>query len=114
MRDIVSLKNREFAIIYKSRKSYANNLLIMYVLSNELNINRLGISVSKKIGNSVVRHRFSRLIRECFRSNRDFMKQGYDIVVIARPAVVGLKCQDINKSFRHLLKRHHLLEDDIA
>jgi ribonuclease P protein component len=44
--------------------------------------------------------------------NVDNMKQGYDIVVIARPKVVGLKCQQLNKSFRHLLHIHHMFKDD--
>ncbi|MCR4715550.1 MAG: ribonuclease P protein component [Lachnospiraceae bacterium] len=112
MKDYVSLKNREFSKVYKTRKSKANHELIVYAVKNDLEYNRLGISVSKKIGNSVVRHRFCRLVRECYRSNRDNMKQGYDIVVIARPEVIGLKCQSVNKSFRHLLHKHHLLEDD--
>ena len=46
--------------------------------------NRLGISVSKKVGNSVVRHRITRLIRECYRLNEDLFKHNLDIVVIAR------------------------------
>ncbi len=84
----------------------------MYKRFNGLYYNRLGISVSKKIGNSVIRHRFSRLVRECYRMNADDMKQGYDIVVIARPKAVGVKCQQLNKSFRHLLHIHQLFKDD--
>ena len=112
MRDYVSLKNRDFSVCYKTHNSRANSDIVMYIRYNNLGYNRLGISVSKKIGNSVIRHRFSRLVRECYRMNVDDMKQGYDIVVIARPKVVGLKCQQLNKSFRHLLHIHHMFKDD--
>ena len=60
-------KNIEFLNVYRHGKSYANKYLVMYVLSNKLDENRFGITVSKKVGNSVVRHRITRLIRECIR-----------------------------------------------
>ncbi len=65
MKDYTSLKkNINFQKVYKEGKSKANKYLVMYVLPNDLGINRLGISVSKKVGNSVVRHHLTRLIRE--------------------------------------------------
>lgn len=110
---IVSLKNREFREVYNERRSRADKLLVMYVRKNQKNTNRLGISVSKKIGNSIVRHRFCRLVRESFRLNRHKLKNGYDIVVVARPEVVGVKCQKVEKSFLRLCNLHHiLLEED--
>ena len=54
-------KNKDFQIVYRQGKSYANKYLVMYILKNELGRNRLGISVSKKVGNSVVRHHLTRL-----------------------------------------------------
>ena len=57
-------KNRDFQYVYKNGKSYANKCLVMYIIPNEQNKNRVGISVSKKVGNSVVRHHLTRLIRE--------------------------------------------------
>ena len=56
-------KNWDFQLVYKKGTSYANRYLVMYVLKNQLNRNRIGISVSKKVGNSVVRHHLTRLIR---------------------------------------------------
>ena len=50
-------KNKDFQYIYRKGKSYANKYLVMYVLENGTGQNRLGISVSKKVGNSIVRHR---------------------------------------------------------
>ena len=60
-------KNRDFQNVYKKGKSYANRYLVMYVLKNDTERNRLGISVSKKVGNSVIRHHVTRLIRESYR-----------------------------------------------
>ena len=57
-------KNKDFQLVYKKGTSFANRYLVMYVLENQLNKNRVGISVSKKVGNSVVRHHLARLIRE--------------------------------------------------
>ena len=62
-------KNIDFQKVYKSGKSYANKYLVMYVLENGTDITRIGISVSKKVGNSIVRHRLTRLIREACRLN---------------------------------------------
>ena len=64
-------KNSDFQIVYKNGRSYANRLLVMYVYQTGREETRIGISVSKKVGNSVVRHRVTRLLRECFRLNRE-------------------------------------------
>ena len=63
-------KNSDFQNVYVKGKSKANRYLVMYVAQNNLSINRLGISVSKKVGNSVVRHHLTRLIREAYRLNK--------------------------------------------
>ena len=77
-------KNWDFQLVYKKGTSYANRYLVMYVLKNQLNRNRIGISVSKKVGNSVVRHHLTRLIRESYRLNEEKFACGYDMIVIVR------------------------------
>ena len=75
-------KYRDFQKVYKTGKSYANRLLIMYVMrTKEETDTRIGISVSKKVGNSVVRHHITRLLRESYRLNKDMVKTGLDIVL---------------------------------
>ena len=64
-------KNFEFLNVYHHGKSYANRYLVMYLLKNGSSENRYGITVSKKVGNSVVRHRVTRLIRESIRLNEE-------------------------------------------
>lgn len=107
-----SLKsNSDFQTVYKKGKSYANKYLVMYVLKNELETNRIGISVSKKVGNSVVRHRTTRLIRESFRLRKETFLEGYDIVVIARASAKGKKYQDICSAILHLGKLHKIMKN---
>lgn len=104
-------KNQEFQRVYKNGKSYANKYLVMYVISNDLGRNRIGVSVSKKVGNSVVRHRLARLIRESFRLNGDKFQSGMDIVVIARNTAKGKNYWDISSAVMHLGKLHNILDE---
>ena len=69
-------KNKDFQNVYKKGKSYANRYFVMYVLKNETETNRLGISVSKKVGNSVIRHHLTRLVRESYRLHEDMFNSG--------------------------------------
>ena len=99
-------KNKDFQNVYKNGTSLANRYLVMYILENHQEKNRLGISVSKKVGNSIVRHRVTRLIRECFRLNENQFRSGYDIVVIARVAANAKDYKTIENSLLHLCGRH--------
>ena len=85
----------------------------MYVCNNELSFNRLGISVSKKVGNSVVRHRITRLIRESYRLNETMFNSGLDIIVIARAGARGKGYEEINSALLHLGKMHKILKEMI-
>ncbi len=82
----------------------------MYVLENEKDCNRLGISVSKKVGNSVVRHRITRLIRESYRLNEALFNSGLDMVVIARQSAKDRSYQEIESALLHLGKLHNILK----
>ena len=102
-------KNMDFQNVYKNGKSYANKYLVMYVLENDLKKNRIGISVSKKVGNSVIRHRVTRLIRESYRLQEDVFNSGLDIVVIARGSARGVGFREIESALLHLGGLHKIL-----
>ena len=101
-------KNRDFQIVYKNGTSYANRLLVMYVYPADREETRIGISVSKKVGNSVVRHHVTRLIRECFRLNREHMNSGLDIIVVARAAAKDSDYKKMESAYRHLCGLHNI------
>ena len=103
-------KNHDFQNVYKNGKSYANKYLVMYVLENNTDRNRLGISASKKVGNSVVRHRFARLVRESYRLHENIFNSGLDIVVVARKSAASVGYEEIEGALLHLLKLHHAIK----
>lgn len=104
-------KNQDFQSVYRTGKSYANRQLVMYVMKTEDPAQRIGISVSKKVGNSVVRHHLTRLIRECFRLNMDMLETGLDIVVVARAAAKESEYKTIERAFLHLCGLHNILKE---
>ena len=104
-------KNSEFQAVYRSGKSYANKYLVMYVLDTDKPGNRIGISASKKFGNSVERHRFARLVRESFRLNEDILEDNKDIVVVARAAAKDKGFDKIESAFLHLCGLHNILKE---
>jgi ribonuclease P protein component len=108
-----SLRRKEdFKIVYNKGKSLANKYLVMYIISNGDSINRIGIPVSKKVGNSVVRHRVTRLVRENYRLNENRIKTGYNIVIIGRVRSSSANFRDIERSLLDLLRRHKLLVEN--
>lgn len=104
----VITNNEDFKEIYRTGKSYANKYLIMYVKNNGNNLNRIGISVSKKVGNSVVRHRITRLIRESYRLSKNSILAGYDMIVVARADAKGKSFCEIESALLHLIKLHKI------
>ena len=104
-------KTYDFQNVYKNGKSYANRYLVMYVLKRNSSGNRIGISVSKKVGNSVIRHRVKRLIRESYRVNEDMFLLNYDIVVIARASTKNLPYYKMEEALIHLGKIQHIINE---
>ena len=103
-------KNEQFQFVYKKGKSYANKYLIMYVKKNGLEKNRIGISVSKKVGNSVVRHRVTRLVRESYRLHESIFNSGLDIVIVGRPSAATVGYKEVESALLHLSKLHHIIK----
>lgn len=101
-------KNKDFQVVYRKGKSYANKYLVMYIRENELGKNRIGISASKKVGNSVVRHRLARLIRESYRLLEENFRCGYDIIIVVRVSAKEITFADMKSALIHLGKLHNI------
>ena len=102
-------KNSDFQKVYRQGKSYANRYLVMYVLENHTEGNRLGISVSKIVGNRVIRHHVTRLIRESYRLHEDMFNNGLDIVVIARSTARDISYHETESALLHLGGLHKVI-----
>ncbi|MGX8796505.1 ribonuclease P protein component [Fusibacter sp. JL298sf-3] len=101
----ISLKKpSEFSRVYKRGKSYADRYLVLYAIPNKVGYCRLGLSISKKVGNSVTRNRVRRLIKEVYRLHCPENKN-YDYIVIARVNASKAVYKDVEKSFLNLLKK---------
>lgn len=102
--------NKEFKNVYDNGKSFVNRTLVMYVLENGTNRNKLGIVVSKKVGNSVVRHRVKRLIKESYRLHEGVFNSGLDIVVVARQRAAAVGFFEAESALLHLAKLHEIIK----
>lgn len=105
-------KNRDFQSVYRRGRSYGNKYLVMYLLPNQTESNRIGISVSKKVGNSIVRHHLTRLIRESYRLHEENFQRGYDMVVVARTVAKDKTYHEIESALIHLGRLHNIYEVD--
>ena len=101
--DIYKCLTEDYATKYTAAV-FANKYFVIYVSKNQLDINRLGVSVSKKIGNSVVRHRMKRLVKETFRLRKDMSDSGLDIVVIIRKGAEELDNKAAVEALQSLMR----------
>lgn len=92
-------KNSDFRRLYSKGKSAVNPYVVVYCRRNREKTNRLGYTVSVKLGHAVVRNRVRRRLREIYRLNAPQLKQGYDIVIVARGRCVGAEYAKIEKAF---------------
>lgn len=106
-------KNHQFQSVYKNGKSYANKYIVMYIMENGAEGNRIGISVSRKVGNSVVRHRITRLLRESYRLHEAMFNSGLDIVIVARPSAASVGYWEIENALLHLGRLHHIISKKV-
>lgn len=104
-------KDSDFRKVYKHGKSFANKYLVMYILDNKSDFSRVGFSVSKKVGKANIRNKVRRRIRENFRLILDEnIKDGYDLVFIARISSKEAEYKDIEKSVKYLAKKAQIFK----
>ncbi|SDJ55849.1 ribonuclease P protein component [Salimicrobium halophilum] len=103
-------KNKEFQNVFKNGKSFANRQLVLYYLQKDQPHFRIGLSVSKRIGNAVMRNQVKRYLRQAFHELEEDVKADYDLVVIARKPVNTMDYHEIKKSLQHVLKRSGVMK----
>ena len=106
MKSTTTIKqNYEFRRMYARGKSGVSSCLVVYYRKNRLGHNRLGITVSTKLGHAVVRNRVHRRIREIFRLSQGSMKQGYDIIVVGRTRAAKADYWELKRAFEKTCKK---------
>ena len=105
-------KNSDFRRLYATGKSAVNPYMVLYCRRNSLGVNRLGYTVSTKLGHAVVRNRVRRRLREICRLNSPAMKTGFDIVVVARSRCVNARYAKMDAAFLEACGTLGLLRED--
>ena len=113
MKKAVTLKeNYEFRRLYRKGASAAGSGMVLYCRKNNLHRNRLGVTVSVKLGHAVVRNRIRRRLREVYRLHNGHLKQGYDIILVGRSRAYGAPWQEMCATFVRLSRKLELWEDE--
>lgn len=113
MKRAVTLKeNYEFRRLYQRGASAVSGSMVVYCRKNKLGHNRLGITVSVKLGGAVVRNRARRRLREVYRLNRDKLRPGYDVLLVARGRTLTAPWKDLNATFLRLYRKLELTEGE--
>jgi len=97
--------NKDFKRLYYRGESIVTRSVVIYVQKNRLGINRLGLTCGKTIGKANKRNRAKRLMRESYRLMHEELKQGYDIVIIARTRILGKKCTDVLRDVHYAFSK---------
>lgn len=99
--------NKEFKSLYYRGGCYVSKRVVIYLRKNKYNkdINRLGLTVSKKIGNAVVRNKVRRRLKEIYRLKEDMLPSGYDFVIVARSTAADATYAELDKDMNYILRK---------
>lgn len=96
--------NMEFKKVYSGGKTYWNRNLVLYLRKNNFNHNRVGYSITKKVGNSVVRNKIRRRMKEIYRLSFSELKGNYDLIFIPKKNVVDISYKELESAMFHIMK----------
>jgi ribonuclease P protein component len=99
----------DFECVRREGKSWAHRLLVLIARPNQLPVTRVGVAAGKKVGSAVVRNRAKRLMREAVRVHAARLSPGYDLLLIARAAIVPVKMQEVADALKLLLQQAGLI-----
>ncbi len=102
-------KNKNFQAVYKAGKSYANRMVVLYVLPTHSVVRRVGFAAGKRLGGAVVRNRVKRLLRDSYRLNQHKLINGIDLLLVGRQAAVSSNSTAVGKAFIHLCEKAKIL-----
>ena len=102
--------NHIFQRLYRT-SGHANSFLVLYARKNRTDTNRVGITVSKKLGHAVVRNRVRRRLREVYRLHEERFSPGWDIVVVARTRAIKAPFDTLTESYLSLAEKAGILKD---
>jgi ribonuclease P protein component len=105
-------KNYEYRRIYKKGSFFVGRFIILYVLQNGQELNRIGVTISKKVGKSVKRNRIRRIVKENYRFYEEFVKNGYDCVFIVRSSDKEPGFHEIRREIKYLLKKLNVFNQE--
>lgn len=104
-------QNYEFRRLYRRGKSAATPFLVVYALKTRRPVNRIGLTVSPKLGGAVVRNRIKRLLREAYRLHEHEISTSYDFVIVARSRMAGTNCARTERELMRAMKKLGLVEN---
>jgi ribonuclease P protein component len=102
-------KNWDFKRVYRYGRTVVSRNIVLYYCPNGMEYNRIGFSISKKVGKSVVRNKIKRIYREAFFMLEGRLCKGYDFILIARKPAVDVSFQEAFKELYNLCRKGQLL-----
>ena len=104
-------RSTDFKRVRRDGKSNAHPLIVLIALENQLSITRVGVAAGKRVGNAVKRNRAKRLIRAAARELHPQIKNGWDLIIIARKPIIQTKMPQVRDALQALLQRAQLIQD---
>lgn len=105
MKDCYLKKNIEFQKVYSAKNITGNRTFTLFYKKNHMDCPRVGFTITKKVGNAVVRNRMKRKLREIYRANFHKLKPGYDYVFVLKRDTVDLTYKELESSFCHVIRK---------